>query len=392
MPRRFIALICLALAGLPAWVPLYSEATAPTAPDVKPEATAPSADALSQGAKRLEEILRNFAPVLSRSPATPSGAAQDTHGGVNLLRDMARSEDPATRLRAIELWKSGSGTHEWSLLIPLLSDPAPEVRDAAANAMARSCEERPDEFAEQALLAMQYPDSAQAQALAGVLPMLRGAVEGVLIQALTAAETSVARRAAAAACLGAAGSEKAVRELGEGAWDADPVLALACVKALASIRSPECGPVWQELLTHADPAVRLIALDGIVETGGAEVADQLRRIAAGETETDGAVKASAIHHLAGFAPRVAVPMLVQILVAHPPARAAVAEELKRLTGMDFGTNPVEWQQWLEVVEGKRPPPQQEEQEAPTADTGPQQEPGLPPLFEVEPWRDSPARQ
>ncbi|MBP8131923.1 MAG: HEAT repeat domain-containing protein [Candidatus Hydrogenedentes bacterium] len=341
-------------------------------PEPPPDTTAtPSWEerAVTQTQARIQEILESPAVLWPRGEAAAPAAGQ--HGAPapgGMVRAMFAAPDAPTRVRAVELWAC-SQPREPDLLLAALEDQDASVRRAAAQALSQLDETT---LAEQVLYIMRNPLSPGAQTLGQALPGMQDALERPLIEVLENAEAAPERRWAAGYCLGRMGSAKAAPALAQCTGSQDPVLARVCAEALAKSSAPQDCRFWAGLASHPSPEVRRVALDALAALGTPEAINVLHRAALGETETDLSLKEHAVRRIAELPRETAIPILVHVLANHLPARREAARQLKALTGLEFGENPVEWQQWYQQTAGRLPPPQ-----APPPETAP--------LYEFAPW-------
>lgn len=345
---------------------------APAEPSEPAGATATwESRAVTQAFTRIHEILESGVVLWPRGRATPPTTGPDSGlAGPDLLRAMFAAPDAGTRLRAVELWTC-STPREPDLLVKALEDSDATVRAAAAQALGRM---DPDALLEQVLYIMRNPVSSGAQTLAQALSGMQDVLERPLLEVLEDPDTAPERRWAAGYCLGRMGSAKATPFLAQLATGTDDlVLARVCAEALARSSAPQDFRFWAGLAAHPSPEVRRVALDTLAALGTPEAVHVLHRVALGETEADLSLKEHAVRRTAELPVETAIPILVHVLANHLPSRREAARQLKALTGLEFGENPVEWQQWMQQTGGRLPSPQ-----APPPET-------VPPLYEFVPW-------
>jgi HEAT repeat protein len=224
-------------------------------------------------AMRVARFLSDPDPEVRGAAAEALGRARPEAGTRPLLEEMLH--DPLGRAGAVlALGRVPGGACD--LLIPLLADPDADIRRAAAEGIARC----------------PGPDARAAVAAALGL------------------EHEPAVQRALAAALGAAGGAEAVPPLAELARRGDPGVRFAAVRALGRTGAGDALTVLLEVLAAADPATEAAALAALGDLGDTRGASAVAERLDG---SNGEVRHVAAISLRRLAPPAATGRLVQAL-------------------------------------------------------------------------------
>lgn len=280
--------------------------------------------------------------------------------GFAVLDAMMHSADPAARTRAVEGYARFSSREALSRLADALFDSEPWVVKAAAQglriqiASPNAPEERPwlrDRILDRVIAANGAPGIAFAQNM----PDLQDILGTEMLALLQDATQDIARRRAAALCLGWMRYEEAVDILVKALWENDATLAAASADALYRLGDLGFVPVWRDLLQHSERAVRVIAVEALAGFGGVEAFDALRAVALREVVIDRDLQERAVAALAQWPASMSVPLLIDVMERNPALRARAAQMLRQKTGMNLGDMPGEWRRALEPPSSPQQP-------------------------------------
>ena len=117
-------------------------------------------------------------------------------------------------------------------------------------------------------------------------------------------------------------------------------------RALGRIGQPDAAPALRNLVADQDPLVRLAAIDAIGALDLKELGDLVvPRL--GDPEWQ--VRSSAVQAVGILRPQAAISPLIELMKEEGRIREECAEALYRITLLDFGVNPAEWEkQWARL--------------------------------------------
>lgn len=277
-----------------------------------------------------------------------------------ILEETAQAEDPDTRLHALEVLAESGGLEHLDRFLQALTDPAPGIRDLAADFLARQDAAQVFEHFVN-LLARSGGEGLSRFDTA--IPLLRNGFEPRFLQMLSSSEEPMTRKRIAAYCLGRMNSVAAVPALTECAWSADENTALTCVTALRAVKDPVVIGRLAELAAHTSASVRKAAITGLVDVGGPEALDALGQLALTPSEnTDTAREATMA--LGELKVEAVIPLLIQVMRANVSARHTAVQVLRELTGDDAGDLPSDWQDWYDRRIAAMQPDNEESEEIP----------------------------
>ncbi len=309
---------------------------------------------------RVMELMNEVDVQWPRNPPQDMHGPQATTGlpwDLSTLRSLATSPDPRSRQLAAETLPISATPEELDLLVALLLDEAPLVKDTALNSL--------KEVDGRALFntLMRGFSSGNERLLTvfrQVMPELQPKVESVFLETLQSGTTPTAHRIFAAQCLSRMDSDGATDALSRLAWSGDRALAVACAEALVVLEKPTSAKQVLALIHHPIKEVRRLAIHGLAELGGSEAIDALEGIAAGRLERDQVLRREAIALLSVVGDESSVPALIEAGEKTPQLRQAAGAALRRLTGMAFSDAPQEWREWYVAFKQARlelgPPP------------------------------------
>ncbi|MDX9974025.1 MAG: HEAT repeat domain-containing protein [FCB group bacterium] len=307
--------------------------------------------------EQFDVLWPSASPALQIAPGGPASAE-------GVLRKMGQSEDPETRRRALEGLRVAGDGLEGEELLQALQDPSPTVRASAASSLVNA---EPELAFAAAMEVLSAGTPEEVASLEGVLPRLKGSIEKPMLEILMREDESDARRAAAAYSLGRVRCDEALRVLVDLAWSGEQQVSVVSAEALAYMGSPSTLLDLVDLLQHADPDVRYAAVTGLGRIGGPEAVQALMEVVTTAGEERTYVRQAAVTVLARIGGGNAVPVLIRAMA--PPnmgVRDAAAAELRRLTGMDLGSEPELWEQWYaeQEVMRQQAAPQEQTENAP----------------------------
>ncbi len=368
--RLLIITCALSLAGVMGikWIPFVIApawgdeiAAAPHVNEAPPSENTDNDD-MAQAARRRDRLL--WRPLtLSREMAQSPLAA------------MALSDDPQSRMRALE-GLAGSGNAEFvPFAIASLADPNEEVRERALETLYHV---DPKAVTDAVTAVLAWGQAPVVAAVNDVLPSLRSVLEPGMLQMLDAPDTTRDERVAVAYGLGRIGSRRAVEPLAEKVWGDDPVLSVYAANAIAAIDDPGALPTLINMVRHTDPNVRVPAYYAIARIGGPEALGLLTDAASPNGDPDRRVKREVIRDL-GLAGDVStVHFLIGLVRARSGFVQPAIEALEVITGMPHGLQRERWLEWYDDTFGN----QTQEVTAPAPPLVPIQErtpiPGVPP--------------
>ena len=277
---------------------------------------------------------------------TPPLRQSATH----ILVEMAQSEDPATRLSGLRGLARTSATDHLSIFMEALCDEEPTIRTLAGRALAN---QNADALFDRILDVLLEGHEKTIVPLAKSLPMLSNALEPKAIAVLEAREESSVRKWAAAYCLGWMGSIRAIPALVRNTQSPDLDVAVSSANALFALRDPVVLPEIVALTAHPLAEVQSGAMVCLANIGGYEAIDALGSIALGVYPHDGtavsdkALCRQAVSLLGQMGSPAAVPLLIDVMRHNLKARLAAAGALRKITGVDMGDMPSDWQEWYE---------------------------------------------
>lgn len=255
---------------------------------------------------------------------------------------MAVSDDPAVRQRAIEalaLRKEPAGLQEY---LWAFADPDPGIRQAAVAALGKI---PANVLLEQILDVLVDNQEDAVRALDVALPELDPALGDALLKLFQDDTLTVPIRRAAAYSLGRLRARQALVPLAEGIHTADPSLALSCALALAQLRDTRAVPTWIDLLAHDDPGLRQLAVYALAELGGKAAYDALVAVAGTPEINDPKLVPPAIAGLAAWPLVDCVPALIGVMRSNPGYRQTAAAHLSQRTGLALGDRAEDWENW-----------------------------------------------
>ncbi len=264
-------------------------------------------------------------------------------GAGGILEAMFGSPDPAQRIRALEAWFGAGASEAVSKALDALADPSPEVRGSSVRLLAGSSR---DGLAESLLDAVSHGESEGLNTIATALGSLKGPLEAPMLHVLSQGDELVARRVAAAWCLGHMGCRSAREALAAEVWSEDLALSMMCAEALYALRDPQAVVHWAAFLKHPNPDIRVIAVEGLGIAGTARAFDALRRLAFGEFTEDAVLEGLAVQGMGLWPLRESAESLVGAMRENPRVRATAGNVLRVVTGESLGDDAGAWEAWL----------------------------------------------
>jgi len=144
--------------------------------------------------------------------------------------------------------------------------------------------------------------------------------------------------------------EKVAQELALEIRDTqDPILRTHIVQALGSIPTPTSQKVLHAALSDEDEYVRLMAVRGLVQRGGADDIRVLARVV--ESEKDLAVRMAAIRGLGTLkAPETVQALAVALDDPNPAVVSSTIDSLQASTGRYYGRDAKAWAEFARGVD------------------------------------------
>ena len=311
---------------------------------------------------RLRGLIQRVDPQWIHRPDTAgarSGAAGT--GALPVLLQGLKSNDPHTRLRALEGLAQTGDARQAGAFMDALADPSPEVRALAARVLAQLDPVSVFESV-MALLSTSGPEALAH--LDEALPTLRMCLEEKTISVVEDGAAPLARRRAAVYALGRMQSAAAMPLLARLAWAAEASLALQCADALISIADPVAVAHVARLCGHPTREVRWRAVEGLAWMGGPDAVAALGGVAIDCPAGDLELGRRALT-LLGTAPQdQAIVLLVNVMRRNLKLRREAAGVLRQMTGEDLGDLPSAWLAWHESELLKRQNPASQSQPSP----------------------------
>jgi hypothetical protein len=300
----------------------------------------PDFEALEASMRRVMQLLSMPAPVLSRDPR--DRVFSEANQSLSIISAMSRSMDAGTRKAAMAGLQDLGGSEAVGALLEGLADANPAVQQAAASSLNAL---EVDEILQPLLDSVARSDFAARARLASGLSGLGRTFVQPLVDILSNPDRPLVDRCTAAYVLGCMGRTGAADALGQGAWSADPALAVACTQALVMAGDPAAAPMLGQLTRHPEVQVRWAALQGLESLGSPHMTSILSEVLVGPYERDDAVRRHAAYLLGETGDPTAVPSLMQALGARPALSDVVMQSLRRVTGKNIGDRPVDWIRW-----------------------------------------------
>lgn len=254
----------------------------------------------------LVSLIDETKPLVSGAAASPADE----------LRRMARD---AARARATLKLGETSGQSSLEALRSLLADPAGEVRDAAAIALARLGQGDSGQFLE----AMKDTDEATRASGARSLGLIgRDGLE--LLKKALASDPSVSVRAEAAAALGSFSDPASAGLLAAALGDKSGRVRLAAARALARREEPASTAALKKLADQAPPPELALTAAAALAARGQDADLSLAELTMGQKDAE--LKLLAVRVLAGSRAPQARELLASAMRgdAEPRVRAAAA--------------------------------------------------------------------
>ena len=286
-------------------------------------------------------------------PARPYDPSKDRAGSAEwLLRRMAGAGDPVLRMRAAEAWPVAEDQiRDLDEIMRKLNDPAPEVRLGALQRVNRLDKALVFGYT---MRIMAGGNLEQVRLLDAALPQLAEALSELMMETLRTDIETIHHRRIAAYCLGRMGARTAADVLAETAWSDEAELARAGVDALALLAAPEAARHWKELLDHPEGYFKLRAVHALAALRDPNSYEILRQILLGNTHPG--MEYETLLAVKGYPPEMLVPLLVEIMEQNQNLRSEVLPMLRHTTGMNLGSQPAAWREWLDrMMRGTSPP-------------------------------------
>lgn len=300
-------------------------------------------------AARLRGLMERVEAQWHHRPET-SGSRSGAAGALPVLVQGLKSNDPYTRLRALEGLAQTGDSRQAGAFIDALADPSPEVRALAAQVLA---ELDPVSVFESVMALFSSLGPESLVQLDEALPALRISLEGKMISVAEDGAEPLPRRRAAVYALGRMQSFAAMPMLARLAWEAEAPLALQCTDALISLADPIAVAHVAKLCGHPTREVRWRAVEGLAWMGGPAAVEALGGVAIDCPADDLELGKRALSLLATAPRDQAIPLLINVMRRNLKLRRAAAGVLRQITGEDLGDLPSNWLAWHERERLKR---------------------------------------
>lgn len=310
----------------------------------------PAQDPIQISLRRLEALRGSWSAEWevpgALSTDAPRGSARPA------ARQLALSEDPELRRRAIEALGKDATAPSLPELLWALGDSDPGVREIAT---ARAATLAPATLLQQVLDILVANDEASVHALDTALPELRDALADEFLRMFRDKDLPVPLRRAAAYSLGKMRVGTAARDLAAATWDAEPTLAASAALALHALRDTQTVRDWAALRKHSDPGIQNLALQSLAELGGREAFAAIAEVAYSQEGYDRQLVQQGIRALAVWPRSDCVPALIDVLKRNPTFRVVATELLQFRTGQAIGADAAAWEDWY--LNGPAPEPE-----------------------------------
>ena len=261
-----------------------------------------------------------------------------------LLVSLALSNDPASRLRAVEGMSAADSPELAPFALYALADVDPRVRGAALRAVQGL---EPAVLCEAVLAVLAWGEAETVAGLDAALPSLRAQLEEGLLRALDDRKLTPEERVGAAYGLGRVGSLKALEALEEKVWGSDTTLSAYAANAIAALDNAGTLQTLIRMVHHTDPNVRLPAYRGIARIGGPEALALLTEAASPGGEPDVRVKREVVRSLGLVGDTSTVHFLIKMVRARSTMTRPASEALSVLTGLPANLPPERWMEWYD---------------------------------------------
>lgn len=312
------------------------------------QAQEPPDPAVARSLQRLGEISSRW----SAEWEVPSAARAErgTASAGPAARQMAKSEDPEVRRRAVEALTRGSDVPTLRDLLWALGDEDAGVRAVALKKIAPLS---PTALLEGALDILLENDADSVYALDRALPELPSGVSDEFARVFRDANQPIPLRRAAAYALGKLRAPGIAGELADGTADPEATFAVSCALALFALRDTTTITRWIPLAQHRDISIAWLAIQALTELGGREAFSALANFANGTTPVDPQLVSVALNGISAWPLTDSVPVLIDCMYRNPGYRHIAAALLQARTGVPLGNSADEWKNWYE--NGLAPP-------------------------------------
>lgn len=257
-------------------------------------------------------------------------------------RQMAMSEDPEVRRRAIEALSNGPDSPPLRDLLWALGDEDAGVR---AVALKKIAPRSPTALLEGALDILLENDEASVYALDRALPSLPAGVGDEFARIFKDKSQPVPLRRAAAYALGKLRTPGIASALADGTGEAEVTLAESCALALYGLRDTRTIPMWTRLVQHHDLNISWLAIRALAELGGHDAFLVLAEAANGTLEVAPQLVPIAINSLGAWPLADAIPALIEVMARNAGYRQVAGAVLRTRTGVPLGDKADEWREW-----------------------------------------------
>jgi HEAT repeat protein len=330
-------------------------ATAQTAAPVVPGRDTPQTE-IADGSPAQESKVPSAFPGTSgghmptKGKVLWKGAAPDWEARALLFR-MRDSDEAEARARALEMLPlDETKASDLERLFAAAQAPQPSMQQAAWSSLDRCAEK--DLFA-YAIRTLAWGTEDRVRPLDAALPKLGPRLEKMMTATLETELEAPRHRRAAAYCLGRSGAAAAAPLLAKYARAGQGDLAETCAVALSMLRSPGALRDWEEMLTHEDTTIRIIAVRALADLDTAPARRVLFETAAGKREAGRPAEQEAARMIGQLPDADSIPALIEIMRTNTPLNALAAKLLHEKTGQNFGTSPEPWESWLRQGGQKR---------------------------------------
>ncbi len=205
-----------------------------------------------------------------------------------------------------------------------------------------------------ALYALEEGTSEEVACVLNVLPYMRSILAPAMEEVLRQNSFGTRRHFSAVYVLGKLGEQGAVEKLSEYIERGTEEQKCLAGEVLTQMSYPDLLPLWERLLSSETTCLQYHAVRGLQRVGIARAFAVLHRFCVDAAVRAYPLQAAAVDALAEAPAAVAVPYLVDIVEKNGALRKSAAGWLRRITGMNLGDSPKEWQEWYHHAQ-KVPP-------------------------------------
>jgi len=290
---------------------------------------------------RTDGVTWNTTNTGNLTPDTPPDMGGESNSP---LFQLAESEEPDTRIRALEALSGASGRPAVRACVEGLIDSDAAVRRHAARAMADADREV---LYREWIHVLQFGPPELLEAFDLQIPQLQDQLESNALAGLASGQSARIEKLAAIYTLGRIRSDAALPLLTGYAWAEDITLAQTATAAIAEIRSADAVGALADLTGHYDADIRWYATNGLGVLKGEDALATLEAIIESGLEPVQEIRVLAINHLGDAGDAGSVATLMDALRRYPGLRYDSMYALAQITGIQDFSAPFQWKEWYE---------------------------------------------